>query len=382
MRAGPREAAVVTCGGLAPGMNAAIAQLTNTLAGNYGVKQILGVRYGFRGFMDPSLPLMPLTPEVVNDISLKGGSVLGSSREIPRAEAIVDAILDNGFNQVYIIGGGPIDGTLKASQEVYEEIRRRKVKCVVAVIPKTIDNDIMRIQRSFGFETSIEAAAQALRSVHCEASCSYHAVVRFVQDIFVSDFLKRSFVKAVIQVPGRNSGFFAIETALASRLVDACLIPEFPFKLGSLLAHIYERVKDKGFAMVLVADGAGHEYMEANAKGAANFCSTLMEEIRKYYDERMAKECTVPLIAYQVNILFHDVSFIARTVPSNAADNLHASILGSQAAHGCFAGFSGFATSMVNDMVAYIPLSELAGRTKTVPPQLWSEVVSMTGQDF
>ncbi|GJQ10598.1 hypothetical protein GpartN1_g2389.t1 [Galdieria partita] len=363
LRAGPREtcvfhpqnvkAAVVTCGGLAPGMNSAIAQLTNTLVGSYGLKQVLGVRYGFRGFLEPSLSLFPLNPETVNDISLKGGSILGSSREVPRAEAIVDAISDNGFNQVYIIGGGPIDGTLKASQQIFEEVKRRKMKCAVAVIPKTIDNDIMRIQRSFGFETSIEAAAQALRSVHCEASCSYHAV-------------------AVIQVPGRNSGFFAVETALASRLVDACLIPEFPFKLNSFLNHIYERVKAKGFAMILVADGAGHEYVTANGKGYANFCPVLMDEIRKYFDERMA----------EANILFHDVSFIARTVPSNAADNLHASILGSYAAHGCFAGFSGFATSMINDMVAYIPLSELAGRTKTVPPQMWSEVVSMTGQDF
>ncbi|GJD11473.1 ATP-dependent 6-phosphofructokinase 5, chloroplastic [Galdieria sulphuraria] len=339
LRAGPREtcvfhpqnvkAAVVTCGGLAPGMNSAIAQ------------------YGFRGFLEPSLSLFPLNPDTVNDISLKGGSILGSSREVPRAEAIVDAISDNGFNQVYIIGGGPIDGTLKASQQIFEEVKRRKMKCAVAVIPKTIDNDIMRIQRSFGFETSIEAAAQALRSIHCEASCSYHAV-------------------AVIQVPGRNSGFFAVETALASRLVDACLIPEFSFKLNSFLNHIYERVKAKGFAMILVADGAGHEYVTANGKGYANFCPVLMDEIRKYFDERMA----------EANILFHDVSFIARTVPSNAADNLHASILGSYAAHGCFAGFSGFATSMINDMVAYIPLSELAGRTKTVPPQMWSEQIT------
>lgn len=113
------------------------------------------------------------------DISLKGGSILGSSREVPRAEALVDAILDHGFNQVYIIGGGPIDGTLKASQQLFEEVKRRQLKCAVAVIPKTIDNDIMRIQRSFGFETSIEAAAQALRSIHCEASCSYHAVVSY-----------------------------------------------------------------------------------------------------------------------------------------------------------------------------------------------------------
>lgn len=95
----------------------------------------------------------------------------------------------------------------------------------------------------------------------------------------------------MIQVPGRNSGFFAVETALASRLVDACLIPEFPFKLNSLLNHIYERVRVKGFAMILVSDGSGHEYVASNGKGHANFCPILMDEIRKYFDERMAEVC-------------------------------------------------------------------------------------------
>lgn len=98
----------------------------------------------------------------------------------------------------------------------------------------------------------------------------------------------------MIQVPGRNSGFFAVETALASRLVDACLVPEFPFKLNSLLNHIYERVRSKGFSIVLVADGAGRNYVTADGKGYSNFCPILMDEIRKYFDERMAEVCITP----------------------------------------------------------------------------------------
>ncbi|KAK0595524.1 hypothetical protein LWI29_007480 [Acer saccharum] len=157
-------ACIVTCGGLCPGLNTVIREIVCGLHYMYGVNNVLGIEGGYRGFYARNT--IPLTPKVVNDIHKRGGTILGTSRGGHDTSKIVDSIQDRGINQVYIIGG---DGTQKGASVIFEEIRRRGLKVAVAGIPKTIDNDIPVIDKSFGFDTAVEEAQRAINAAHVES---------------------------------------------------------------------------------------------------------------------------------------------------------------------------------------------------------------------
>nr|CAD1843171.1 unnamed protein product [Ananas comosus var. bracteatus] len=130
----------------------------------YGITKILGIEGGYRGFYARNT--ITLTPKNVNDIHKRGGTILGTSRGGQDTSKIVDSIEDRGINQVYIIGG---DGTQKGASVIFEEIQRRGLKVAVVGIPKTIDNDIAVIDKSFGFDTAVEEAQRAINAAHVEA---------------------------------------------------------------------------------------------------------------------------------------------------------------------------------------------------------------------
>ncbi|XP_058074102.1 ATP-dependent 6-phosphofructokinase 3-like isoform X2 [Magnolia sinica] len=247
-RAGPRQkvyfesdevhACIVTCGGLCPGLNTVIREIVCGLHHMYGVSKILGIEGGFRGFY--SRNTISLTPKFVNDIHKRGGTILGTSRGGHDTSKIVDSIQDRGINQVYIIGG---DGTQKGASAIYEEIERRGLKVVVAGIPKTIDNDIAVIDKSFGFDTAVEEAQRAINAAHVEAESIENGL-------------------GVVKLMGRYSGFIAMYATLASRDVDCCLIPESPFYLegpGGLFEYVEKKLKENGHMVLVVAEGAGQE---------------------------------------------------------------------------------------------------------------------------
>ncbi|XP_010451330.1 PREDICTED: ATP-dependent 6-phosphofructokinase 7-like isoform X1 [Camelina sativa] len=249
-RAGPRQkvyfesdevhACIVTCGGLCPGLNTVIREIVSSLSYMYGVKKILGIDGGYRGFYAKNT--IPLNSKVVNDIHKRGGTILGTSRGGHDTTKIVDSIQDRGINQVYIIGG---DGTQRGASVIFEEIRRRGLKVAVVGIPKTIDNDIPVIDKSFGFDTAVEEAQRAINAAHVEAESNENGI---------------GFVKLM----GRYSGFIAMYATLASRDVDCCLIPESPFYLegeGGLLEFIEKRLKEHGHMVIVLAEGAGQDLM-------------------------------------------------------------------------------------------------------------------------
>lgn len=153
IRAGPREqvffeegvrAAIVTCGGICPGINTVIRELTMSLL-RYGAAKVFGVQHGYRGFYGEHW--RDLTAESVDGIHKLGGSVLGSSRGGFDVVKIVDAIETRDIDQVYVIGG---DGTIMGCQKIFHEIKHRRLKTSVVSVPKTIDNDIAIIDLSFG----------------------------------------------------------------------------------------------------------------------------------------------------------------------------------------------------------------------------------------
>nr|KJB65624.1 hypothetical protein B456_010G103900 [Gossypium raimondii] len=247
-RAGPRQrvyfesdevhACIVTCGGLCPGLNTVIREIVCGLCHMYGVKKILGIDGGYRGFYSKNT--VTLTPKVVNDIHKRGGTVLGTSRGGHDTSKIVDSIQDRGINQVYILGG---DGTQRGAAVIFEEIRRRGLKVAVAGIPKTIDNDIPVIDKSFGFDTAVEEAQRAINAAHVESLSIENGI-------------------GLVKLMGRYSGFIAMYATLASRDVDCCLIPESPFYLegsGGLYEYIEKRLKENGHMVIVIAEGAGQD---------------------------------------------------------------------------------------------------------------------------
>lgn len=249
-RAGPRQrvyfdsdevrACIVTCGGLCPGLNTVIREIVCGLYHMYGVNKVLGIDGGYKGFY--SRNTICLTPKFVNDIHKRGGTIIGTSRGGHDTSKIVDSIQDRGINQVYIIGG---DGTQRGASVIFEEIKRRGLKVAVAGIPKTIDNDIPVIDKSFGFDTAVEEAQRAINAAHVEASSMENGI-------------------GLVKLMGRYSGFIAMYSSLASRDVDCCLIPESPFYLegpGGLFEYIEKRLKENGHMVIVIAEGAGQELL-------------------------------------------------------------------------------------------------------------------------
>ncbi|KAL0290953.1 UNVERIFIED_CONTAM: ATP-dependent 6-phosphofructokinase [Sesamum calycinum] len=241
------HACIVTCGGLCPGLNTVIREIVCGLHHMYGVKSVLGIDGGYRGFYSKNT--IPLTPNTVNDIHKRGGTVLGTSRGGHDTKKIVDSIQDRGINQVYIIGG---DGTQKGAAVIFEEIRRRGLKVAVAGIPKTIDNDIPVIDKSFGFDSAVEEAERAITAAHVEATSIENGI-------------------GLVKLMGRYSGFIAMYATLASRDVDCCLIPESPFYLegpGGLFEYIEKRLKENGHMVIVIAEGAGQELLSDSLRSA------------------------------------------------------------------------------------------------------------------
>lgn len=220
-KAGPREklffdprktkAAIVTCGGVCPGLNNVIRSAVLEFYYNYDVKNVLGIRYGYAG-LNPKIGLPPieLTPRSVSDIHEKGGTILGSSRGKQPVEIMADFLTENGINILLCIGG---DGTLRGAADVAEEVGSRGQSIAVVGIPKTIDNDVMYISRTFGVTTATEKAHQVLDCAHSEAKSAYNGV-------------------GLVKLMGRDAGFIAAAATLASQEVNFCLIPEIPFILG------------------------------------------------------------------------------------------------------------------------------------------------------
>ena len=206
---------------------------------NYGVKTIYGIKWGYGGFYNEDFKnWIELSPKYVTDIHIQGGTILGSSRGGFDAPKMADALVKQGINLVFSIGG---DGTHRGIAALQKEISTRKLKIVIAGIPKTIDNDIPLIDRSFGFESAIEEAVKVIASANVEANCVPNGI-------------------GLVKLFGRNCGFIAMESTLASRDVNICLIPEAKFNLYGefgLLAYIFKRIQLKGHCVIVVAEGSG-----------------------------------------------------------------------------------------------------------------------------
>lgn len=376
MKAGPRKevvfegkdvrAGIVTCGGLCPGMNTVIREVVVGLWELYGVRQIFGIRSGYRGFY--SADPVPLNPKLVHNWHKRGGTVLETSRGGFDLEKIVDAIQTHGFNQVYIIGG---DGTMRGAVKIFEGISRRKLNIAIAGIPKTVDNDVGIIDQSFGFQTAVEMAQQAISAAHVEAESAVNGI-------------------GLVKLMGRSTGHIALHATLSSRDVDCCLIPENDFYLegkGGLFEFLEEQLKENGHAVIVVAEGAGQdliprteEQQQKDESGNPIFLDIgawLKTELNQWWKRDHPKEL--------FTVKYIDPTYMIRAVPANAVDNLYCTLLAHSAIHGAMAGYTGFVAGRVNGNYAYIPLAEVAVARNVVDTKdhKWAWVRSVTNQpDF
>jgi 6-phosphofructokinase 1 len=370
-KAGPREfiffdpakthAGIVTCGGLCPGLNNVIRATVMTLWYRYGVRHVSGIPYGFRGLLpDSPLPIRPLTPQVVSDIHRSGGTILGSSRGGgERTREIVDRMEELGLNILFAVGG---DGTQKGALRIAEEIERRGKKMAVVGIPKTIDNDLSFVERSFGFETAVAQAVVAVEAAHTEARGAIDGV-------------------GIVKVMGRESGFIAAHTALASNDVNFVLVPEVKFELEGphgFLAQLEKRLNIRDHAVVLVAEGAGQELVETSGTDASG--NKKLGDIGAFLSKRVAAHFQEK--QREVTIKYIDPSYIIRAHAANPTDSVYCARLGANAVHAAMSGRTGCVVGLVNHRLVHVPIelaTQYRNRVKAASP-LWRDVLETTGQ--
>jgi len=370
--AGPRQAiyfdpsklkcAIVTCGGLCPGLNDIIRSVVFQLYHCYGVRNICGIRYGLQGFIPQYRhDVVELTPGSVVNIHEMGGSILGSSRGPQPIEAVVDSLERMNIGILFMVGG---DGTLMAANKIADEILNRRLKISVVGIPKTIDNDIHLVSRSFGFDTAVEVATHAIRGAHHESEAYPNGI-------------------GLIKLMGRYSGYIAATAALAQQDVNFVLIPEVDFDLEppkGLFAAVAQRLAERRHAVIVVAEGAGQKFFTGLDIGKDESGNIRLNDIGLFLKHGINAYFKSKDI--DVAVKYIDPSYMIRSLPANANDRVFCSFLGRDAVHAGMAGKTKLLIGRWNNHFVHLPMTATAGKRKQINPtgKLWLSVLDATGQ--
>jgi 6-phosphofructokinase 1 len=371
-KAGPREniffepaktkVGIVTCGGLCPGLNNVIRSIVNELYYRYGISRVLGIQYGYEGLIAKyNHAVIELTPQIVSNIHQTGGTFLGSSRGNQDVEKMVDTLEIMNINVLFCIGG---DGTLRGAHDIHEEIEKRKLKISVAGIPKTIDNDINLIQKSFGFETAFSIANDIIRNAHNEASGAFNGI-------------------ALVKLMGRDSGFIAASAALSIQEVNFVLIPEISFDLygqRGFLKVLRKRLEERKHAVIVVAEGAGQEFFENKDSEKDASGNVKHKDIGIYLKDKISEEFKNKEFPHSIKYI--DPSYIIRSAPANANDSKFCNLLAQNAVHAALAGKTDFVVGFWNNQFTLLPIPMAVAKRKKidVEGELWWNVLEATGQ--
>uniref|UniRef100_A0A7I4FWF9 Phosphofructokinase domain-containing protein n=1 Tax=Physcomitrium patens TaxID=3218 RepID=A0A7I4FWF9_PHYPA len=332
-RAGPRawiyfnpeqvKAAIVTCGGLCPGLNDVIRQVVFTLE-TYGVNHILGIQYGFKGFVDKNYPPIKLSRKLVKTINMEGGSFLGVSRGCPPLKDIVDRLEEWNINMFYVIGG---NGSHAGATAIYEQCEKRKMKMVVVGIPKTIDNDIEILDKTFGFDTAVEEAQRAINAAYTEVTFTM----------------------------GGKHG---------------------------VLEYMKQKIELNGICVVVVAEGAGQDLLEG-VGGLDASGNPILGDFGKWFTGKVKEFFATQKIP--IDAKYIDPTYMIRARVCNSGDHIFCSILGQNAVHGAFAGYTNITIGVVNTHYCFLPIPIVIKKPRMVDPNsvMYHRCVTSTGQpDF
>ncbi len=371
--AGPRDriffdprtvrAGIVTCGGLCPGLNNVIRGLVLELSLGYGVRHVIGYRFGYAGLISRHghVP-MSLTPESVSQIHLEGGTVLGASRGDQDAGEIVDNLEANGIGILFVVGG---DGTMRGALKICEEITRRGARIAVVGVPKTIDNDVPFIDRSFGFVSAYSAAVEVIRSARVEATGARDGI-------------------GLVKLMGRHSGFLACQAALASTEVDCVMVPEVPMRLDGeqgLHAHLARVLDRKGHAVVVVAEGAAQDLI-ADAGGPAHDRSgnARLKDVGTFLRDAIGAHFAAA--GRDVTVKYIDPSYAIRSVPACPSDSIYCWNMARNAVHAAMAGNTAMIIGRWHGRFVHVPMRLATRGRRQLDPRgdLWTSVIESTGQ--
>ena len=353
--------AIVTCGGLCPGLNDVIRAIVMQAYHRYGVPRILGIPYGFEGLIpEYGHHIINLTPSYVSSIHTFGGSDIGTSRGPQDPVRMVDRLIELKVNILFVVGG---DGTQRGGMAITQEAEKRGYPRAVVGIPKTIDNDMIYMDKSFGYDTACAAAVEAIHAAHTEARSARNGI-------------------GMVKLMGRHSGFIACSAAIASGEANCVLIPEVPFALEGdhgLLEQTRQRVVQRGHGVIIVAEGAGQNHLESsNATDASG--NKRLSDIGVYLKERMEayfRQCSTEL-----TLKYIDPSYMIRSVPASTQDRIYCMRLGQAAVHAAMTGKTGLVVARWHSTYVHLPVGVATSARRTVDPggDLWLSVLEATGQ--
>lgn len=359
---GQTRAGIVTCGGLCPGLNDVIRSLFLQLHHTYRIKEVVGFRGGYQG-LDPARGAEPvvLTSEFVDDIHRQGGTVLGTSRGPVDTGRAVDNLIRRGVNLLFTIGG---DGTQRGGNELFQEARRRGHPLAVVGIPKTVDNDVPFVTRTFGYLTAVQEAAKVLDRAHTEARSVENGI-------------------ALVKLMGRHAGFIAAGATVASQDVNFTLVPEVPFKLDGprgFLVALQQRMRKRAHAVIVVAEGAGQDLLATSGSERDASGNVKLKDIGLFLRERIEAHFKAEHIP--VVMRYFDPSYFVRSSPANAEDSILCDLFARHAAHAAMAGKTGLVIGSLHNRFIHVPIELLASRKKQLDQAgfAWSAVLAATGQ--
>jgi len=360
------RAAILTAGGLCPGLNHVIKGLVEILTLDYGIKTIYGIRYGYRGLVSRhDLTPMMLDNDVVDTIHTLGGTILGSSRGQQDTGEIIDTLTRMNINLLFCIGG---DGSLRAARDIAEECERRHLSISVVGVPKTIDNDLNFVGSSFGFETAVSATSPIIQAAHMEAKGTANGI-------------------GLVKLMGRDSGFITAYAAVANPIVNFCLVPEQPFALegeNGLLAALERRFRTKNHAVILVAEGAGQDLIAGEAERRDASGNILKKDIGEFLRDRITAHFKE--IGFETSVKYFDPSYSIRSIPAVGADAIRCYMLARAAVHAAMAGRTNCVVGDINRTEIYtlvpIPLAVVERQKLDLDGDLWRTVLDTTSQNF
>jgi 6-phosphofructokinase 1 len=372
-KAGPRRriffdpawcrAAVVTCGGLCPGLNDVIKALVNTLFYTYGVDCVYGIRYGYSGLVGgTNIKPIELNPDVVDSIHIAGGSILGSSRGEQSTEEIIKTLDRMKINMLFTIGG---DGTQRGAHEIAVAAIKRGLPVSVVGIPKTIDNDLNCMDKTFGFETAVEMAAPIIGCAHNEAKGAFNGI-------------------GLVRLMGRDSGFIAAYASLANSVVNFCLIPEVEFELDGpqgFFNALEKRLADKHHAVIVVAEGAGQNLFNSNDLTKDKSGNILHKDIGVFLKERIGSYLKGRGIEHSIK--YFDPSYIIRSAAASGNDSIFCLHLAQHAVHAAMAGMTDMVVGNWQGYFTYVPIALATAARRKIDPrgQLWQSVLLTARQN-
>ena len=353
------RAGIVTCGGLCPGLNNVIRSLFLELHYGYGVSEVLGFRGGYSG-LDPDCGIEPvtITPEFVERIHQQGGTVLGSSRGPIDVTRAVENLIARGINILFTVGG---DGTQRGANDLYQEARKRGHALAVVGVPKTIDNDVTFVSRTFGFFSAVEEAKRVLDCAHTEARSVNRGV-------------------GLVKLMGRHAGFVTAAAVVASQDVNFALIPEVPFNLEVFLAALKERLRTKSHAVIAVAEGAGQDLLQSDKSERDASGNVKLKDIGPFLRAKI--ESYFKAEGAPVVLRYFDPSYQVRSCAANCEDALLCDLFARHAVHAAMAGKTGVVIGFLHERFIHVPIELLATKTKRLDPASgwWHAVLAATGQ--